>query len=268
MANYDFILDDMRFSYSSLSGFETCKGSFKLSYVDAETRINNAFSSYGNLVHKILEMFFKGEIEIDAMEQYYDEHFDEMIPEEFPSYPQGMKQNYYNRGLSFFRNFSFNKNLYDIIFIEDYVNAVYQGINIVVKPDLILREKETGEYFLIDYKTAKLKTTKKDKEEQLAGYKKQFLLYCYFLWTEKNIQVKDMIIWFVRDEIKHVMPVDSYETFKTMEWVEDMVKQIKTEENWEFSNTKENKYFCENICGVRHVCPVEPYSKLDESYVP
>jgi hypothetical protein len=263
MGNYDFILDEMRFSYSSLSGFETCKGSFKLTYIDAEDRINNAFSSYGNLVHKTLELYFKGVLDIEDMESYYDDNFEISIPEEFPSYPPGMRENYYNRGLSFFGNFKFDKDLYDIIFIEDYVNAIYQGINIVVKPDLILREKSTGDYFLIDYKTAKLKTSKKEQEKQLDGYKKQFLMYVYFLFSEKNIEVKQMKIWFIRDEIEKVIPVDSYEALKTMQWAEETVNAIKAEEEWEFSNTKENEYFCRNICGLRNVCPVPPYSKLD-----
>lgn len=255
MGSFDFILNQMNFSYSSLSAFHTCPGSFYLSYIQCEDRINNFFSDFGNLVHEVLELFFKGELEIEDMAEYYESHFVDAIKNDAPPYPKGMRESYYESGLAFFKKFLFNKELYDIIFIEDYINAVHRGQKIVVKPDLILREKETGHYFLIDYKTAKIKQSKKDKEKQLEEYKKQFLLYSYFLWIERQIEIKSMKIWFIRDNVEIVIPVDPMEAQQTIEWAEETIKAIKSETVWQYNNTKENKYFCENICGLRNVCP-------------
>jgi len=101
---YDFILDGMRFSYSSVNSYVTCPGCFKLSYIDVEDRIGNAFSDFGNLVHSTLEKYFKGELQIDQLAEYYEDNYEISIINPFPPYPQGMSENYYNAGLEFFEN--------------------------------------------------------------------------------------------------------------------------------------------------------------------
>jgi len=191
---YDFVLDNMKYSFSSANSYLGCAGGFKLTYIDAEERIGNCFSDFGNIVHLILEKFFKDELKQDELLDYYVQNFDDAIKNPFPPYPAGMSQNYYLAGYHFFENFKFDKDLYEIVFIEDYINATFNGIYLTVKPDLILKEKSTGDYFLVDYKTAKIKSGKKYKE-QIEEYKRQFLLYSYFLWTEKNIQIKKLKIW-------------------------------------------------------------------------
>jgi hypothetical protein len=193
MSEYDFILDNMKWSYSSANSYETCKGGFKLTYIDIEDRINNAFSDYGNLVHETLEKYFKDELKEDELLAYYEDNFDNFVENAFPVYPPGMRENYYKAGVGFFGNFKFDKELYDLIFIEDFINAEYHGIKLSVKPDLIIREKATGDCFLVDYKTAKMKSGKQYKD-QIEEYKRQFLLYVRFLWTERDIEIKKLKI--------------------------------------------------------------------------
>lgn len=253
--NYSFILDDMRYSYSSATSYETCPGGFKLAYIDAEERDFNAFSDFGNFVHKILEMYFKDEIEIEDMPEYYSDNYGESVKTPFPPYPAGMSENYFNAGLEFFKNFKFDKNDYDIIFIEDFINAVYHGVSLTVKPDLILRDKKTGKYLLVDYKTAKIKSGKSGIA-QLNEYKRQFLLYTQFLWWERDINISKIIIWFIRDQKEVIIDVDPNEAIETVQWFEETVDKIKKEENWNFNNTKENLFFCQNICSMRSICPM------------
>ena len=253
MAEYDFILDNMKYSFSSANSYLGCAGGFKLTYIDAEDRIGNCFSDFGNHVHSILEMFFKDKLEITELAQYYQDHYVDAIENSFPPYPAGMASNYFDAGLSFFENFEFDKSLYEIVFIEDYINAVWHGILLTVKPDLILKEKATGDYFLVDYKTAKLKSGKAQKE-QLEEYKRQFLLYSNFLWLERNIQIKKLKIWFIRDQKEVVIDVDPLEVINTMEWFENTIKSLKEETEWKYNTSKENKYFCDNICSMRHKC--------------
>ena len=249
MSEYDFILDNMRYSYSSVNSFLTCPFCFRLTYIDHEERTGNSFSDFGNLIHKIMEEFFKGTIEKDQMLSYYIAHWNEYVVNEFPQSPPGMKQNYYNAGIEFFKKFKFDKEAYDILFIEGEVRSVYHDIQLVVKPDLILREKSTGKCILVDYKTARMKSTKKDKEKQLEEYMRQMELYVYWLWSEKDVEVKEIQIWFIRDAIRKIINVDPLHVADTVFWFEDTVSKIKQEVDW---NPKEKRdYFCDQICSVR-----------------
>lgn len=251
--DFSFILDNMKFSYSSASSYMTCPYGFRLTYIDAEERINNAFSDFGNLVHHTLELYFKGELETWDLSKYYQEHYSEYLQNPFPPYPDGMADNYYSAGLQYFENFDFDKSLYEVISIEDAIHTKYQDINLIIKPDLILKEKSTGEYHLIDYKTAKLKSGK-NKIKQIEEYKKQFYLYCVFLWLERDIKIDKIKIWFIRDGAEEVIDVDPTVAQSTLEWFVDTVNKIKAEEDWNHNNTKENNYFCQNICSVRMKC--------------
>jgi len=245
----------MTYSFSSTTSFETCAYGFKLNYIEAEDRVNNVFSDYGLLVHKILEGFFGGELSKDELLDYYKTNWSEFVKSEWPPYPQGMENNYYESGIRFFENFDFNKDDYEIIFIEEAVYAHYAGIDLVVKPDLILRHKESGKVILVDYKTAKIKGTKSLKKKQIEDYLKQFYLYVQFLYWEKDVKVDEIQIWFIRDQKIETIPVDPYVIGEVLTWFEDLVKKIKTEEEWPYNNSKENQFFCNQLCGVRLSCP-------------
>jgi len=250
MSRYDFILDSMVYSFSSVNSFEPCPGCFKLTYIDSESRIGNAFSDYGNLVHEVLELFFKDKLKKEDLQDYYLSHFEDAIKTAFPLYPAGMKENYLSAGSYFFENFEFDKSLYDIIFIEDYINFKQGDLEIVVKPDLILKEKSSGKYFLIDYKTAKIKKSKRDYAEQIKEYESQFLLYCYGLWIEKGIIIDKLKIWFIRDNVEYVSIVNPVKIAETLIWFEDTIKKIKEETEWKFK--EKTDYFCQQICSQRN----------------
>jgi hydrogenase maturation factor len=259
MGEFDFILDTMRFSYSSVSLFETCPACFYKTYIEREDRSGNAFSDFGNVIHQTLEEYFKGNLESSQMKQYYIDNYNSFVKSEWPRYPNGMAENYYKAGLNYFDNFSFDKSLYEVVYIEESVKTTHHGINLSVKPDLILKEKSTGDYILVDYKTAKIKKTKKDKAKQLESYLRQFYLYVYFLWLERQIEVKKIIIWFIRDGKEIVEIVDAIKAQETIDWFEEVVNRIKLEEYWNHNNTKDSDYFCKQICGVRNKCE---YGKL------
>jgi len=83
----------------------------------------------------------------------------------------------------------------------------------------------------------------------------QFQLYAYIYWIEKDIEISDIRIWFIRDGIEVVKEVDPMEIQKTMEWFEGTINQIKNEEDWPPNISSKNNYFCKQICGFRESCP-------------
>ena len=247
--NYDFILKNRRWSFSSTSSYNMCPFGFKLTYIDDKERETNVFSDFGLLCHFVLEKYFLNELEIWDLLEYYVDHFDEFLKSIPPAFPKNMVEIYYQAGLKYFENFNFDKSLYEVISVEETIDSTYNGIDLVVKPDLILKEKSTGEYHLIDFKTAKLKSTKKDKEEQLKTYMNQFNLYAYFFEIEKKIHIDKIIIWFIRDGVEIVKNVISSNILNTLNWFENTINQAMQEEEWVAIN---NGYFCSEICGMRN----------------
>jgi hypothetical protein len=123
----------------------------------------------------------------------------------------------------------------------------------VVKPDAILENKDTKKIVLLDFKTSKLKNNKYDNDK-IDEYLNQMYLYVYFFEIVKNIKVDYICIWFIRNNIFKVLEIDRKEMQNRIKWFEDTIKNIKNEQDWTANNTKENKYFCDNLCGVRNWC--------------
>jgi len=249
--NYDFILKNRRWSFSSVSSYNMCPFGFELTYINDEERETNVFSDFGLLVHSTLEKYFLDELEIWDLLEYYVDHFDEFLKSIPPAFPKNMVEIYYNAGKEYFENFDFNKSSYEVIAVEETIDSTYNGIDLVVKPDLILKEKSTGEYHLIDFKTAKLKSTKKDKEKQLNTYMNQFNLYAYFFEIEKDIHIDKIIIWFIRNGVEVVKNVEPIVVQNTLDWFEESVNNAINEEKWPAIS---NGYFCQEICSNRFIC--------------
>jgi hypothetical protein len=251
--NYDFILEAMKYSNSSLESSEHCKHGFLLQYVLSKDQIKNFFGDFGSYVHGVLEKYFKHELAEFELPKYYEEHYREEVTAQLPPYPPNMGETYYNDGLNSFLNIDFDLDKYDIISIEEYMNFEYNGINLVIKPDVILRDKDTGEYILLDIKTHKLKGNKTDNKS-IEGYMRQAQLYTYGIWQVKNIQISKIMIWYFRNQQITETAVDPLKIMETMDWVDNAVKEIKQEEKWEANLSKSNAFWCEHICSVSLAC--------------
>ena len=156
MSDYSEILDKQRWSFSSLSNFNTCPYGFKLTYIDKMDREQNFYAEFGLLVHEVLMLFFQGKIEPFELSQVYKEKFNEFVKSPLPAYQSNLKGNYYNFGLNFFDNFDFDRDNYIPMFIEDTINVDYKGLKLVVKPDLVLYDKNKEIATLYDYKTSNI----------------------------------------------------------------------------------------------------------------
>jgi hypothetical protein len=252
MPNYEIILNEMKYSFSSINTFNTCKYSFLELYINVENRLNNAFGEFGSFVHLIIEKYFKDELEIWNLSSYYKDNYSNNILCSFPTYPPGMANNYYEQGLEFFENFQFDKEKYDIILIEKKDEVKFKDIKIVFIPDLVLKNKETGIVTLYDWKTANMFKGDKVDKKKLEEFKKQVHLYAFLLWLSKEIKVDNISIWAIRNNKFIDFPYSNDTSIDVLEWFEDSVKQIKKETEWD-ANTK-NQYYCYNLCSFRDRC--------------
>ena len=258
MSSYDFIIDGIRFSYSSTSTFTTCPWSFKLAYIDVVPRQNNFFAEYGTLIHECFERFFTDRLESYELSQYYIDNFDQVVVTPAPPTPEGMRERYKAQGLEFFNNFNFQKEKYDVLLVEDKINFERENIMLVAKPDLVLRDKETGKTGLWDYKTATPYRIDKRSGNEIAdtdkikGYHKQMYLYTYALREHKGIPIDYISLWYPRLNRIEQIPWNSTDEKDVMNELDKTIKNISKEEIFPYNNT--STYFCENLCGVRAFC--------------
>jgi len=251
--DYGIILDGMNYSYSSVNTFDTCNLSFKMTYIDIEEKMGNAFGEYGSYMHSILEKFFRDKVDIWDLSKYYKKNYKRSIKCSFPSFPNGMSEKYFQQGIDFFNSFDFDKEKYEVVHIEEKISTQWKDFKFVFIADLVLKDKETGEYILYDYKTANLFTKDRVDKKKLASIKKQVHLYAYFLWYTKQIEISKIRIWAIRNNKVIDMDYDNFYGLEALEWLETTVKKIKEEKDWEYDNS--SPYFCQNLCSVRISCP-------------
>jgi hypothetical protein len=259
MSKYDFILDGIRFSHSSVKTYETCPYSFKLTYVDnlRKEGEDNFYSDFGNLVHECMEKYFLGELEFYQLSQYYRDNYDRIITHDAPPENYGLGDKYREQGQKFFDNFSFNKDDYEVKLVEGKIDFPLDSYTMTARPDLVLQEKETGKMIMFDYKTATPYWTNKAGKEQedkkkVEGYAKQMFIYTYALRNYKQMPIDEIRLWYPRLE-KIVTTVWTQEAEdEAMEWLKNLVVSIKADEQFMYDNS--NSYYCNNICSVRKFC--------------
>jgi len=263
MSGLDFIIENIRFSYSSITTYETCPYSFKLTYIDKCDRIDNFYGQYGNLIHDTMYQFFAGNLDTFELSGYFRDNYVERMSAIPPSYPAGMEEKYKESALEFFDNFEFDKSKFDILLNEEKVEFEFdEGFMFVGKPDLVLFDKEKGNFLLVDYKTsAPYKIDKRNNREtadkkKLDGYYKQMYIYTYALRNYKFIPIDNIVLWFTRPSRKVSIKWNESEEENSVEWLHKIINKIKVDEKFIYNNS--NAYFCNQLCSVRESCEFRP----------
>ena len=71
--------NEMVWSFSRVSCYDNCPRCFDLCYNRHVDKKDNAFAQWGSLIHKCMELFFKEELDLLSLEDYYREHYDEYV---------------------------------------------------------------------------------------------------------------------------------------------------------------------------------------------
>jgi hypothetical protein len=254
--NFSFIVSTVRYSYSTLSGYEQCPHSFRLSKIDAVPQIQNFYGDFGSFVHLCFEKFFKGELEAWELSGFYKDNYSAHVVSDPPQYPKDMAGKYFDQGLLYFDYFGFEKDAYDILFVEETLTFQFEGSEFIIKPDLLLHAKEEPrDIILVDYKTAvpfKPGPKKELDPKKMAGYKKQLYVYGYSVRTQKNITPTRAELWFPRFDRKAITGYNLNDEKLSTDWMTEVINKIRADQT--FAPNISNKYFCSNICSVRNSC--------------
>lgn len=253
MNGTDFIIDGMEWSFSRLNQFCQCPYAFKKHYIDCEEGENNAMAEYGSVMHKVLEDYAKGNVDLFELNAYYDFLFSTMITHDLPS--NMSMESYYNIGKEYLENVNLELEKYNILGVEKEVHFEIAGYPLVGYIDLLLQDKETGEIITKDHKSAKIKILKSGKisktdEKHFKEFKIQQYLYCKPIIAEYG--KVDFLEWNLFKTQNIIRIPFSWQEYKSaLEWVPKVINQIKQEELW---LPCPNYFRCNNLCNFRENC--------------
>ena len=206
--NYAPLIDDMVWSYSRIKAFEDCPYRWYLKYIKKFHGKDMFFSSYGTFMHKLIELYHKGEKTPRQIVDMYLQDFKTEVVGRAPN--RKVFSSYFTGGLQYLK--ALQPFPYGMVGVEKKVDFVVNGIPFVGYIDF-LGEKD-GDLYVVDNKSrilkprsSRAKPTKAD--EELDAYLRQLYIYSAAVEEEYGKTPKslcfncfrDMYRKYVQDEI-------------------------------------------------------------------
>ena len=163
--NYAPLIDDMVWSYSRIKAFEDCPYRWYLKYIKKFHGKDMFFSSYGTFMHKLIELYHKGEKTPRQIVDMYLQDFKTEVVGRAPN--RKVFSSYFTGGLQYLK--ALQPFPYGMVGVEKKVDFVVNGIPFVGYIDF-LGEKD-GDLYVVDNKSrilkprsSRAKPTKADEE--------------------------------------------------------------------------------------------------------
>lgn len=249
---------NFRWSFSKLASFIQCPMSFYLTYVkeEREDEIPNFFSLYGSFCHKLLEDWALNRCPSFALAEAYESGYEEAVTMPPPPFPKGYGEKAYQAGLNYFQSFNGFGEEWEVLSAEKKFVIRIDQYDVSGIADLVLRNRDTGEIWVIDHKSKSWNSMKKE----LNLYRRQ--LYLYAIWCKEEFgQYPAKISFNMFKEGKWIDEAFSFEALsETERWFVDTIREIETcdiFEMWSYHMSVEASkldYFCGQICGVALNC--------------
>lgn len=247
--NSEGAYDDNKYSFSKLSSFNNCKYGFYQQYIEHKFGVGNCFSSYGTLLHSLLERYATGKLSLGDLVNTYEWEFNTYVPESFPNtkYCPDMRKLYYEQGFEFLKKFKGYSGL-DILEVEKKFTIPLFDWDFTGVIDLVFIDKLTNELVVRDWKS---KASFKSKTEE-NKYMRQLYLYSIYL-KDKYGKYPDKLQFYLFRKNKVIETPFNEEGLKeAMDWANNTVKEIR--QCWSYPPSPE-PWFCNQLCNYRLECP-------------
>jgi len=182
-------------SFSSMKTFQECPYGYKLKYIDKVIKFDASIhTAFGSAVHKANETKIVEPL-IDEKKCFVESFRKELkkIPQEIrkEKYSKEMMNEFKEQGLTLVSLFlpeldKLFKDGYELVGVEEKLNESIPGfdnLDFLGYVDLIIKDKKTNKYWILDYKTCSFGWDSRKKTEKLTVY--QLSLYKYF-WSKKH----------------------------------------------------------------------------------
>lgn len=248
--SYRPLIDGMTWSYSRIKCFEDCRYRWFLKYIRNLEDIPMFYSSYGSFMHKLIEMYYNGELSKEDMKIKFLFDYRKEILGVRP--PEETALKYIRAGLKYLDRFE--PFPFEMISVEKKVDFFLQGERFVGFIDY-LGEKD-GEYYIVDNKSRDLKPrsnrkkpTLKDKE--LDESLRQLYIYSAAVKQEFGKFPKELCFNCYRtgEFIREPFNEDAYN--EAVEWALGHIEAIKNASD--FYPYREF-FSCYYLCGLNEEC--------------
>ena len=247
----------MTWSYSRIKSFYDCPYRWYLRYIRKLKGKDTFFASYGTFMHKLIELYLRGEKTPKQLSDMYLQDFKKEVVGLAPS--KQVFVNYFKGGLQYLK--TLQTPLYNVVDVEKRVDFKIDNIPFVGYIDF-LGERD-GELFVIDNKSRNLKPrSKKGKvtktDEELDSYLRQLYLYSMAVEQEYGKRPKSLCFNCFRTPlfIEEPFMEQSYEESKM--WFSESVKEITNETDFR----PDMEFFkCKYLCEMQNHCE---YYKLSQ----
>lgn len=208
------------------------------------------YASYGKFVHRIIELYYRGELRKDDMLQYFLANFSDRVRGDRPS--ASIVTNYVNDACEYFKNFE--PLPFEMVDVEKNFEIDIDGHKFVGVIDY-LGEKD-GEFYIVDHKSRALKQRSKRKKKTvndnaIDDMLRQLYIYSECVYREHGKYPAGLCFNCFRNGEFIVEPFDKDAFADALEWAKITIRRIENAE--EFYDLQD--YFkCSWLCGYGKVC--------------
>lgn len=244
------LVDDMKWSFSRLSSFHTCKKMWYLTYIEGKNSEDNFFSEYGTFAHSIFEKYAKNEIELYEIPEFIKNNYNNFINTAPPPNKYvDLNETYYNKLIKYFDNFNgFSDETIGVeqeVSFDITVNKVKRKFTGYI--DRVSLDKNNN-IVITDYKS---KAKFKDRDE-LEKYSYQPYLYSIWIKNKYGVYPKFLDFNMFRSGIIERIEFNIDDLKKAKKWASDTIKSIYKEDKFDYNY---NEFFCKYLCGCSKYCP-------------
>ena len=256
---YKPLIDDMTWSYSRLSSYESCPYMWKLTYLDDVPKTEMFYTEYGSLMHKILANFLTGKNDEGFLKTQFVSEFVDLKNKLHYGNMKGnpgtkVANKYFDTGLEFFcsslENFKNEISGCDIKAVEKRSYFKIGKYKFVGVKDLVL-EKD-GRLIIVDHKSHDLKP-RNGKKNTAANKELDKYLRQLYLYSQTEDGKRPAELWFncfrtgtvIKEEFKS-------EKFKEVcDWAIETINTISNDTDFDENY---NYFFCNYICDKHESC--------------
>ncbi len=256
--SYAPLIEDMVWSYSRIKSFYDCPYKFYLKYiVGIRSKEEMFFSSYGSFIHKLIELYYRGEKTKEQLCDMYLQEFRSKVKGHAPS--KKVFGNYFRDGLTYFKEFE--PFPYKAEAVEKRVSFLVGDLSFVGYIDFFGKSNEG--VCILDNKSKALKqrsgNSKPTKtDEELDEYLRQLYLYAAGIEQETGEVPKRLCFNCFRSRTLIEEPFRKKAYLEAKEWATKSVERITEETDFKPSVD----YFkCTYLCDVRNHCPYYQLSR-------
>lgn len=262
---YSSLINKMTWSYSRLECFNTCRYKWFLEYIDDPLRIKSEpkfYSSFGSLVHQLIEEYYKGELKKEDMRVAYLARFSKEVRGERP--PGDIVDKYIKAGYEYLK--SFEPFPYNVVDVEKRVQFEIAGHKFIGFIDY-LGEKD-GEFYVVDNKSRDLKPRSKRKkptlkDKELDDMLRQLYLYAGAIQQEYGKFPVKLCFNCFRNKTFIEEPFVEMRYTEAVEWATRTIEKIQRANDF-YPNI--DYFFCRYLCDYsRECCYVDRKGSSDES---